>query len=208
MKRSHKPRTNAEISESTIESLLSRARHEFASLGYAKASMERIASEGGMTKGAIYYHFKSKKGLFEAVLEDCHREITQRIETQAFASSEPKEALINGCLAFLDVAMDAALRQIVLVDGPGVLGYEQWRRIDAKFGLGSLKEGLKAWAGDDPDIDVEILAHFISGALNDLVLFVSESSNRAQRHESVSQHLPEILTLILSRSASSCAIAQ
>lgn len=199
MPQPRKPRTNAEISESTILSLISRARHEFGSLGYAQASMERIATDSGMTKGAIYYHFKNKKGLFEAVVEDCHRDITQRIETQAFASTEPQEALVNGCVAFVDVAMDEALRQIVLVDGPGVLGYERWRRIDAKFGLGSLKEGLKAWAQDDPNIDVDVLAHFISGALNDLVLFVSESSNREQRHERVCQQLPKLLAQILSR---------
>lgn len=200
MDKPRKPRTNAEIREATVSSLISRARHEFGSLGYAQASVERIASDSGMTKGAVYYHFKSKKGLFEAVLEDCQRDITQRIETRALSSTDPQEALINGCLAFLDVAMDETLRQIVLVDGPGALGYGIWRRIDAEFGLGSLKEGLKAWAQDDAKIDVEVLAHFISGALNDLVLFVSESDSRAERHERVSQHLPGILASLLERS--------
>lgn len=93
--------------------------------------------------------------------------------------------------------MDETLRQIVLIDGPGVLGYGLWRHIDTQFGLGSLKEGLKVWAEDDSSIDVEVLSHFIFGALSDLVLFVSESDNPAKRHKRVSQELPGLLTILL-----------
>lgn len=197
-----KPRTNAEISESTIATLVGNARQEFGSRGYTEASVERIASEVGLTKGAVYYHFKSKKGLFEAVLRDCQRDIVTRIEARATSSANPQQGVIDGCIAFFDVVMDEELRQVVLLDAPAVLGYGHWRRIDAEFGLGSLKEGLQAWAASDPALDVDVVAHAISGALNDLVLFVAESPNPTATHERVRGQLSILLASILDSGSS------
>lgn len=192
-----KPKTNAAMSEATIASLVARARHEFGSCGYAAASVERIAGEVGLTKGAVYYHFESKKGLFEAVLRACQQDIVTRIEARANSSAGPRQAVIDGCIAFLDVVLDDELRQVVLLDAPAVLGYSHWRRIDAEFGLGSLEEGLRAWAADDPNVDVEVIAHALSGALNDLVLFIAESPGRARTHERVRALLPRLLASVL-----------
>ncbi|MGF1507894.1 MAG: TetR/AcrR family transcriptional regulator [Myxococcota bacterium] len=185
------------MSDATMDSLVKRARQEFGLKGYAEASVEHIAGEVGLTKGAVYYHFKNKKGFFEAVLRDCQRDIVTRIEARATSSPEPRQAIVDGCLAFLDVVMDEELRQVVLVDGPAVLGYGHWRRIDSEFGLGSLKEGLQAYASDHGPVDVDVVAHTISGALNDLVLFVSESSNRTASHRRVRRQLPILVASML-----------
>ncbi|HYN05271.1 MAG TPA: TetR/AcrR family transcriptional regulator [Vicinamibacteria bacterium] len=185
------------MSEATIAALVRHARHEFGARGFAEASVEHIASEVGLTKGSVYYHFGHKKGLFEAVLRDCQRDLVTRIEARAGSSSDPREAVIRGCSAFLDVVIDDELRQVVLVDGPAVLGYDQWRRIDAEFGLGSLKDGLREWAGDRDAIDVDVLAHFVSGALNDLVLFVSQARNPVATHKRVRLQLPVLLGSLL-----------
>jgi AcrR family transcriptional regulator len=191
-----KVRTNAEMSESTIAALVARARREFGANGYANASVDQIAAEVKLTKGAVYYHFKNKQGLFEAAVRDCQREIVKRIDAVATAAPDPVAAITRGCEAFLDVVVDAELRQIVIVDGPAVLGYTLWRKIDAEFGLGSLKEGLRAWAGKEAR-DIDLLAHFISGALNDLVLFVAESANPKATHRRVREQLPSILSAVL-----------
>jgi AcrR family transcriptional regulator len=42
----------------------------FAAYGYDGTSMERIASALGMTKGAVYAHFKRKRDLYLACLEE------------------------------------------------------------------------------------------------------------------------------------------
>jgi AcrR family transcriptional regulator len=42
---------------------------EFSQVGYAGARVDRIASRARLSKGLIYYHFKTKDGLFAAVLE-------------------------------------------------------------------------------------------------------------------------------------------
>ncbi|HBQ17539.1 MAG TPA: TetR family transcriptional regulator, partial [Myxococcales bacterium] len=99
-------RTNAEWSEATTGALVRRAREAFGEAGYAAASVEQIAEEAGLTKGAVYYHYRSKRGLFEAVFRDVSREIVTRIEERADAAPDPWEAVAAGCEAFLDVALD------------------------------------------------------------------------------------------------------
>ena len=53
---------------SNKEKILQTAARHFSKKGFEGASLEEIASEVGVTKPAIYYHFKDKADLYEAVL--------------------------------------------------------------------------------------------------------------------------------------------
>ena len=90
-------RTNTEWSAETTESLVRCAQQEFARSGYEEASLERIAQRAKLTKGAIYYHFKNKAGLFEAVFRDAEERIAARIEARARAAPNARAALVAGC---------------------------------------------------------------------------------------------------------------
>ena len=48
--------------------ILDTAARHFSQKGFADTSLEEVASEAGVTKPAIYYHFKDKSALYEAVL--------------------------------------------------------------------------------------------------------------------------------------------
>src|SRR2546427_1637439 len=66
MSRGRKPR--AERSEPSRKQLMAAAIDCFARLGYQGTTIERIARDAGVTKGAVYYHFRDKEELlFEAV---------------------------------------------------------------------------------------------------------------------------------------------
>ena len=53
----------------TIEKIVSVSAGLFLDKGYDKTSMQDIVNALGMSKGAIFHHFKSKDDIFEAVLE-------------------------------------------------------------------------------------------------------------------------------------------
>lgn len=53
-----------EKSLTTISEILDAAQRLFVLHNYDDVAMTKIAQEAGMTKGAIYHHFKSKKELF------------------------------------------------------------------------------------------------------------------------------------------------
>ena len=57
----------AEQSEATRVALLKAARELFTEHGYAGTATEDIAQRAGVTRGAIYYQFRDKSGLFRAV---------------------------------------------------------------------------------------------------------------------------------------------
>lgn len=56
----------------TRQGILDAARSVFAEKGYSGANLNEIVALAGTTKPMIYYHFRSKEGLFAAVLEDVY----------------------------------------------------------------------------------------------------------------------------------------
>jgi TetR/AcrR family transcriptional regulator len=57
--------------EVTVPAILAAAEMEFAANGFAAARTESIAAGANVVKGMIFHYFKSKEGLFEAVLVVC-----------------------------------------------------------------------------------------------------------------------------------------
>jgi AcrR family transcriptional regulator len=57
-------------SERTRERLLQAASREIYRSGFQSASLDTILASAGVTKGALYYHFKSKEALGYAVVEE------------------------------------------------------------------------------------------------------------------------------------------
>ena len=62
--------TKAEQSKTTIGKLIAIATREFSLKGYAATSTEEIVRLAGVTRGALYHHFKNKQDLFLAVFKD------------------------------------------------------------------------------------------------------------------------------------------
>lgn len=62
-------RTKEEAAQ-TRQDLLAAALTVFSRKGYEAARLEDIAEIAGVTRGAIYFHFDNKAGLFMALVED------------------------------------------------------------------------------------------------------------------------------------------
>ena len=56
---------DAEASKALI---ISSAIQLFSQKGYASASMDELAKLCGLNKAMVFYYFKNKKGLYEAVM--------------------------------------------------------------------------------------------------------------------------------------------
>ena len=65
------------------ERLLETATELFAEKGYASASVREIVEKAGVSKPVLYYYFKSKEGLFYAILEWA-AEVQQEILNEIF----------------------------------------------------------------------------------------------------------------------------
>src|ERR1051325_9632271 len=118
----------AQRSEATRRELLDAARDLYTERGFAGATLDDVAERSGVTKGALYHHFRDKKELFRAVFEALEQEMCNEIiEAAATAAGNVWEQMRLGVDAFLDAASDPAKQRICLVDGPSVLGWDTWR---------------------------------------------------------------------------------
>jgi AcrR family transcriptional regulator len=81
----------------TRQQLLRAALKHFADKGYAAASVQDIVDEAGLSKPALYYHFKDKAGLFQALVHEAHDE-RYRILRQAVADRAGIRAQLEAVL--------------------------------------------------------------------------------------------------------------
>ena len=189
-------RTQASRSAATRAALLDAARRLFAAEGYAGAGREEIVELAGVTRGALQHHFGRKQDLFLAVVEELEAELGQQIlEAAAAAAGDPMGELVLGCRAFLDAATDAAFRRIVLLDAPAVLGWQAWRELDARFGLGLVTMALMAAmdAGQMERQPVEPLAHMLLAALNEGAMLVAQADDQAAARAEVGAAVDRLL---------------
>ncbi|MCM3142102.1 TetR/AcrR family transcriptional regulator [Brevibacillus sp. MER 51] len=187
--------SKAEQKQQTMQKLIEVAREVFSRQGYADAAMEDIVKQAGVTRGALYHHFGNKEGLFEAVLASVQQEIGERVEAEAAKSEEPWQQLILGCLAFVSSAVEHRNKRILLIDGPSVIGWETWRRMDEENSMRHLREQLQTMQeqGYLRTVSIDALTHLLSGAMNEAVLWISETPD----HEKSLEEISAALTLLL-----------
>ncbi|WP_284645387.1 TetR/AcrR family transcriptional regulator [Paenibacillus silviterrae] len=169
-------RTKEEANE-TIQQLLAIGRAHFTRLGFADTSLEEIAREAKLTRGALYHHFGSKKKLFVAVLQQIQQEIAADIENEASQSEDPWAQLLLGCRAFIASAVQSNNKRPLLIDGPAVLGWEEWRTLDQLHSMKLLQEQLASMQHFFPSLSIEALTHSLSGALNEAALWTAHQSD-------------------------------
>jgi len=179
---------NKEDTYETIATLIDVARQHFTAKGYAESSLEEIVADAHLTRGALYHHFGNKRGLFEAVLASVQKEIGERIEHAASQSDHLWEQLTLGCREFVTAAVEPHIRQILLIDGPAVLGWEVWRRMDEENAMRHLREQLQLMQdqGYLKPVPVDAMTHFLSGALNESALWIAQSPNDRSIEETMS----------------------
>ena len=80
--------------------LLAAALTVFYERGVSKASLDEIAKTAGVTRGALYWHFKNKKDLFEALLQIHYANVEQQLEQVLHSdqTTEPLDFLYNSVL--------------------------------------------------------------------------------------------------------------
>jgi AcrR family transcriptional regulator len=169
----------AEQSDATRSALVDAARQLFTERGYTATSTTDIADRAGVTRGALYHHFAAKDDLFRAVFEQLEAEVAEHITHEALRGSDPLEQLRLGSRAFLDVCLDPAVQRVVLLEGPGVLGWETWQEIEERYGYGLTAAGVRA-AIDARLVDaqaVEPLANLLFGALAQAGMVVARAAD-------------------------------
>jgi AcrR family transcriptional regulator len=172
-------RSQTERSRSTRASLIEAARSLFAERGYAAVPAEEIVQAAGVTRGALYHHFVDKQGLFCAVVAQLEAEITEEVAAVVRSAADPWTAGLAALTRFLEICRRPEVMQISLTDAPAVLGWQTWREIESRHGLGLITETLDAATAEGMLIPVPIpeLAQLVLSACSEAALMIAHAED-------------------------------
>jgi AcrR family transcriptional regulator len=185
----------AEQSEATRNALIDAARGLFSERGYAAVPTEEIVQAAGVTRGALYHHFRDKQDLFTAVVERLEEEVLQRVASAAMGEQDPWQQQVIAVGAFLDCCLDPAVQRVILTDAPSVLGLAAWREIEARYGFALVRAGLQAMveAGLVEDQPLDPLAHMLLGAMQEAGLLIAHADDPEAARREVGDSLVRLL---------------
>lgn len=163
-------------SSATRRKLIGAARELFAARGYADVGTTEIARAAGVTRGALYHQFADKAELMAAVVDEIDAEMTQELATGAMAAGDgdPIAILTAGATAFLEAVTRQDVHRVLLVDALPVLGWERWRAIGLRHGLGLIEAVLRQGIDDGTlrPVPTRPLAHVLLAAIDEAALYV------------------------------------
>ena len=173
--------TQAERSATTRQALLSAARNLWGERGFTAVGTPEIATTAGVTRGAMYHQFADKTSLFVAVLEAVEAEVMARLgeAVLAAAPASPIEALHAAADAWLEIATEPEIRQLVLLDATSVLGWAGFRDVSLRFSLGMTEQLLAeaVAAGELREQPVRPLAHVLIAAIDEAAMVIADADD-------------------------------
>jgi AcrR family transcriptional regulator len=190
-----------ERGQATRHQLLGAATELFAARGYEHTSIEAVLEHTGLSRGSLYHHFAGKPALFEAVVLGVEGQVGQAVAAAVAEAGDPDPGAVlrAGCLAWIRLAGEPVVRQILLIDAPAVLGWRRWREIEEQHALGMIKAVVSAAAEQgrlSPQL-VDPLSHMLLATVNELALLIALSDDVPTAQASAQAAVDEFLGRLL-----------
>ena len=171
--------TRAEKAAATRAQLILAARRLFVENGYHATGTPELVASAGVTRGALYHHFRDKEDLFEAAF----REVAKELENAARDSviditTDQWKQFQEGLKSFLAlVSENAEAQRILLLDGPVVFGWSKWREIESEYTLVYIIQSLEEMMAQGliEHRPAGPMAHLVLAALNDAALSIANA---------------------------------
>ena len=103
-------RRTKQDAQATREALLDAAERVFELRGVSHTSLAHIAEAAGLTRGAVYWHFKDKAALFNAMMERVTLPLEKELEGLAQSTGDPIDALVH---SIAQIASDARTQRVL-----------------------------------------------------------------------------------------------
>jgi AcrR family transcriptional regulator len=194
-------RTQAERSAATRDALVTAARPLFTERGFAAVGTDEIARAAGVTRGALYHQFAGKEELFAAVFEQVEAELVDRLGAGIAAAdpSDPVAKLHADIDGWLAACAEPEVHRIVLIEAPAALGWERWREVGRRYGMGLVELTVRSLmdAGMVARQPVRPLAHVLVGALEEAALYAARAPDPVAATAEVRHALVQLVDGIL-----------
>jgi AcrR family transcriptional regulator len=188
----------------TVPAILAAAEIEFATNGFAAARTESIAARANVVKGLIFHYFKSKEGLYEAVLVRAYQPLSDALDKSLDKNPSATDALL-GFVERLLAAMTAHPLSPILFMLESIQGGGEHVR---KLGMPSLfnrveallKKGITSGEFREMDpahgaINMIGLCGFYFCAANNVSHIPGKTRNPLSK-QSLARHTAEVMALV------------
>lgn len=164
--------TQEERRAATRTKLIRAARKQFARDGYEGTKTNDILKATGLSRGAMYHHFRNKQELFEAVFLAVSAEALDYAAKHGKRSKSEIESLVSACTAWLRAVRRPEVAAILLNQGPGVLGWKRAGDLESQSSLDLVTKSVEraVRAGEVEVPSVELAARLINAVLAEAAL--------------------------------------
>lgn len=157
--------TQAERRRETMRLIDEAAQELFETRGFDGTTVDDIVAQAGVAKGAYYHHYRSKEAVFAVVLERIQSAVAREVASVAVKGANPVAILRLGLRAYIGACERSGVRQVLLRDGPAVLGWTAWRKLDEKYFGQMTRSAVAAALGVRASANhVQAVTALISGA--------------------------------------------
>lgn len=171
--------SRADRAQDTRDRLVTVALGAFAEHGYAGVSLDALAAEAGVTRGALHHHFTNREGLFVAVVRRIDAELAEAWGEAAAPHRDSWTAFRAGFHRYLAEVTLPGRRRILFQDAPAVLGTRAFD-ILMDSGFGDMVDTLSSLirAGRLKPVDPTALGHMFNGAALTLADWAASDPSR------------------------------
>ena len=189
---------NAAKAEATRRGLIDAARKLFGEQGYAATSVDEVVKAAGVTKGALYHHFRDKDDLFRAVVEGVKVDVTAKAADSFFDDSDnddPLQRVHRLFIAMIDAHLDPAVQRISIIDARSVFDAPTRRdlatRYEAALLRGAFRSAMRVGAIEQQPLGP--LAHIVAGALAEGCTLIAEADDKDAARAEVTEVLTRLV---------------
>lgn len=171
-------RTQEQRRAETQSKLLDSARKLFVELGFAETGTPDLVKTAGVTRGALYHHFKDKRDLFHGVAKREAEAIATDIRNATDGIDDPALAMKIGTEAYFDTMAVPGRARLLLAEAPAVLGHIVAKELTRNRGSRQLRLGLEQALPQLGEAQIDALSDALSAAFDRAALAIAEGADR------------------------------
>lgn len=175
----NRKKTRVEQAIETRKALIEAGKSLFGSKGYHTTGTHEIVDEANVTRGALQHHFPRKEDLFLAVFNEVRLKWIEDATKGPHGTENRWIRFRENLRMFIRVAATPTVHRIVMIDGPAVLGWQEWRLLQASEGLNvvmdAIADGIQA--GLIRDQPPRALAYLLIALIEEGALLVTYAEN-------------------------------
>ena len=174
--------TQQQRSDSTREKLLAAFKASFLKQGFEQTTVQSVLTETGLSKGAMYHHFRSKSEIIEALYEHESRSAIAKVFAVPTENTSALSRLKSVYLEWTKIVKDPNIASILFEIGPAAIGEQRAREIEDAASRQSIKRLLdKAIeAGEIAPPDPNLLISLLNALVAEAALYQLRSGEDAQ----------------------------